>query len=131
LEFCHRLRLANTECETLRQTLALRAEAEPRLNVETLTPSAIYHLLAEYGDPALAIFALATDLERVRERVTLFRTRLRAVTPELTGNDLKCMGIRPGPQYRTILERLRDARLDGAISTRAAEEELVHRQLVE
>jgi tRNA nucleotidyltransferase (CCA-adding enzyme) len=130
LEFCHRLRLANAEIETIMQTLALRAEVEARLSGEMLAPSAIYHLLADYCDAALAIFTRATDDERVRERVTLFRTRLRAIAPEMTGNDLKRRGIPPGPPYREILERLRDARLDGLISTRAAEEELVRGYLV-
>ena len=56
------------------------------------------------------------------ERIAVFRERLRAMTPELTGNDLKHMGISPGPQYREILTQLRDARLDGIITTRAEEE---------
>jgi tRNA nucleotidyltransferase (CCA-adding enzyme) len=127
-EFCARLRLTNAEDETIMQLLALRAESEPRLAAAALAPSALYHLLAEYSDGALALFTLATDDERVRECVTLFRTRLRGIAPELTGHDLKRMGIRPGPQYRAILERLRDARLDGEISTREQEIEIVNSQ---
>jgi tRNA nucleotidyltransferase (CCA-adding enzyme) len=89
----------------------------------------LYHLLQEYSDTALAIFALATDAERARERVTLFRTRLRAIVSELTGDDLRRMGICPGPKYREILDRLRDARLDGEIASRAEEEEWVNRSI--
>jgi tRNA nucleotidyltransferase (CCA-adding enzyme) len=43
----------------------------------------------------------------------------------LTGEDLKRMGIPPGPRYRDILTRLQNARLDGAVSNRAEEENLV------
>ena len=128
-EFCHRLRLTNAEVETIMQLLALREEVEPRLTADSLAPSALYQLLQEYSDTALAIFALATDAERAREGVTLFRTRLRAIVPELTGDDLRRMGIRPGPKYREILDRLRDARLDGEIANRAEEEEWVNRSI--
>ncbi|MBM3128575.1 MAG: CBS domain-containing protein [Chloroflexi bacterium] len=126
-EFCRRLRMTNAEIEPLLQLLALRAEVEPRLAVEALAPSALYRLLADYSDTALEIFAIATDDDRARERVALFRTHLRAIAPELTGDDLRRMGIPPGPQYRDILARLRDARLDGVISTREQEVEIVNR----
>ena len=45
-----------------------------------------------------------------------------AVKSELDGHDLCALGIPSGPVYREIFRRLRDARLDGAISTRAEEE---------
>jgi tRNA nucleotidyltransferase (CCA-adding enzyme) len=129
-EFARRLRMTNAEIEPLQQLLALRAEIEPRLGVVDLAPSALYRLLEKYSDAALDLFALATDDERARERIALFRTQLRGIAPELTGDDLRRMGIPPGPQYRDILARLRDARLDGVISTRAQEEEVVRGQLV-
>ncbi len=128
-ELGQRLRLPNAEIETLRQLIALRVEVAPRLTAETLAPSALDHLLNEYTDTALAIFAIATDDARVRERVTLFRTQLRDVSPELTGEDLKRMGIPPGRHYRALLARLRDARLDGEITTRAEEERLVKQMI--
>ncbi len=124
-EFCRRLRLPNAEVETIRQTLALRDRVAAPLAAPALAPSTIYRLLVGYLDAALEIFAIATDDARIRDRVELFRTRLRAVAPELTGDDLKQMGIQPGPKYRTILARLRDARLDGKITTRAEEVGLV------
>jgi len=97
--------------------------------VDVLPRSAIYRLLEDYADAALEIFAVATDNTRVRERVGLFRTQLRTVAPALTGDDLKRMGLRPGPVYREILARLRAARLDGEITTREEEEALV-RQMI-
>src|SRR5262249_12412123 len=38
--------------------------------------------------------------------------------PLLTGHDLMQLGIKPGPLYKTILERVREAQLDGTIHTR-------------
>lgn len=120
-----RLKLPNADAAIIQQVIALRAEAAAPLAADTLAPSAIYHLLEDYKDDALAIFAIAVEDARARERIELFRTRLRGVAPELTGDDLKRMGIRPGPVYRRILTRLRDARLDGEIATREEEEKVV------
>lgn len=36
----------------------------------------------------------------------------------LTGNDLKDMGFKPGPLFKTILEALEEAQLDGRVKTR-------------
>jgi tRNA nucleotidyltransferase (CCA-adding enzyme) len=128
-EFCQRLRLSNQEIKTIMQLLALQRDVEPRLTVDSLAPSALYRLLMRYENEALALYALATDSEPVCEGVTLFRTHLRDISSELTGDDLRRMGIRPGPQYREILQALRDARLDGKISSRAEEEHIVQELL--
>jgi len=128
-ELSARLRLPNAEIATLTQLATLREQVEPQLSVDVLPRSAIYRLLEDYADAALEIFAVATDNTRVRERVGLFRTQLRTVAPALTGDDLKRMGLRPGPVYREILARLRAARLDGEITTREEEEALV-RQMI-
>ena len=132
-EFAKRLKLRNVDIETILQLLALRDEAAAPLSqpAPSVAPSAIYRLLEDYADDALVIFAIATDDARVRERVDLFRTRLRAITPELGGDDLKRMGIPTGPAYRKILAQLREARLDGEITTRAQEEKWVRSQLAE
>jgi poly(A) polymerase len=47
--------------------------------------------------------------------------------PLITGDDLKAMGIEPGPKYKEILEKVRDAQLDGVISTREEAVDLVRR----
>lgn len=128
-EFCQRLKFPNADGATLMQVLELRDEVVEPLGADALASSAIDQLLEEHSDAALAILAIATDDERVRERIELFRTQLRDVQTELTGDDLKKMGIPPGPAYKQILTRLRAARLDGEISTRAQEIEWVNQSV--
>ncbi len=123
-EFSARLRFSNTEAETLKQVVALREESKALASAR-LQPSEIYRMLSGYSDDALIIASLATDNARVCERIHAFRTRWRSVAPELTGNDLKRLGISPGPMYRDILSKLQEARLDGRISNRGQEEEFV------
>jgi tRNA nucleotidyltransferase (CCA-adding enzyme) len=60
--------------------------------------------------------------ERVKKYISLFLTRLRGVKVDLTGDDLKVMGIQPGPKYKKILAELLDAKLDGQVKNREEEE---------
>lgn len=53
--------------------------------------------------------------------------RLRWMRPFLTGEDLRAMGLRPGPAYRVILGRLREAKLAGRIRGRRDEKALAER----
>jgi tRNA nucleotidyltransferase (CCA-adding enzyme) len=46
--------------------------------------------------------------------------------PLLTGDDLHEMGIPAGPQFKTILQSIRDAQLDGKIRTREQAIEMTH-----
>lgn len=51
--------------------------------------------------------------------------------PLTTGYDLQALGIPPGPVYRQVLSRLRDAWLDGEVSTADQEQNLLHTLLVD
>jgi tRNA nucleotidyltransferase (CCA-adding enzyme) len=46
---------------------------------------------------------------------------VKAIT---TGDDLKQLGLEPGPKYKEILDRLRAAWLDGEVTTREEEYKL-------
>jgi len=50
---------------------------------------------------------------------------LQNIQSILTGDDLKQMGLPPGPRFAKILSKLRDARLDGEIATVEEERALV------
>jgi tRNA nucleotidyltransferase (CCA-adding enzyme) len=91
--------------------------------------SKIYHLLQPYPARVLAVIWLASDSRPVQERVFRYQTEWRLVEPEITGDDLKAMGLEPGPLFGDILRRLREARLNGAVSTRDEEVALVKRLL--
>jgi hypothetical protein len=51
--------------------------------------------------------------------------RYRNVRPLLRGDDLLALGIPPGKSVGEVLARLRAAKLDGEVKTRADEERLV------
>jgi tRNA nucleotidyltransferase (CCA-adding enzyme) len=47
------------------------------------------------------------------------------VKVSVTGKDLAEMGYQPGPQYREILEKVMDARLNGLVTDRDTEKEWI------
>ena len=69
----------------------------------------------------LLYLAARANSEKVRRLVSLYLTRLRAVAPLLDGDDLRMLGLDPGPMFRRIKERLLQARLDGEVSSRDEE----------
>ena len=77
----------------------------------------------------LAVGWVATGRKRAREHLLRHQTEWRLVQPELTGEDLKSLGLKPGPRFGELLTSLRDARLDGKVSSRKAEEALLRRLL--
>ena len=104
--------------------LHVLAERLTALSAPALRTSEIVRLLDESGDEARLALRVATDDWLVRQRLDLYQRRLRNVRPTITGDDLRRLGLEPGRVYRQILERLRDALLDGEITTRVQEEAL-------
>jgi tRNA nucleotidyltransferase (CCA-adding enzyme) len=72
----------------------------------------------------LLYLAARASSEQVKRSVSLYLTRLRAVTPLLDGDDLNRLGLKPGPLFGRIKDRLLQARLDGEVSSREEEEVL-------
>ncbi len=116
-----RLKVGRDDGEGLRLLPGLK-NILPQLG-KARRPSAVYRLLEPYPARTLAVAWIATDRKRLRRRLLHYQTEWRLVEPELTGDYLKAMGLKPGPLFGRLLETLRDARLDGQVSTR--EEEVV------
>jgi len=118
------LRLPKSLAQTLRDSVSLKAKLSSLANPE-LSPSSIYHLLYGYSPTAITANFIACDSAVTRQHIQLFLDRLRYVKSALTGEDLKRMGIAPGPQIKQILELLHEARLDKKVTTKEGEEKLV------
>ena len=118
------LRLPKSLAQTLRDTISLKAKL-PSLADPELSPGSIYHLLHGYSPQAVTANSLACDSPVAHQHIQLFLTKLRYVKPALTGDDLKRMGIAPGPHIKEILNLLHEARLDGKVTSKKGEVELV------
>jgi tRNA nucleotidyltransferase (CCA-adding enzyme) len=120
------LRLPKTTAQVLRDTLAIKSKIK-ELSTLGLAPSVIYDLLHGYGLTALTANSLGSGSETVAEHIELYLNVLRHINPALTGEDLKKLGVPKGPKIKEFLQRLREARLDGKVTSRKEEEGMVRR----
>jgi poly(A) polymerase len=132
-QICRRLKLSNQEShdvswlvghrDALHDANTFRLCRLKRLLAEPL----IHELLALESADAQAANQSLADVEFCQNY--LHTTPMDEINPPplITGDDLKAFGIEPGPRYKEILEIVRDAQLDGLISTREEALELVRR----
>ncbi len=72
------------------------------------------------------LLAMALSKERQKQKIiSQYLTELRKVKTILSGEDLKQMGIKPGPLYSRILKELLEERLRGHLKSREDEEKFV------
>jgi tRNA nucleotidyltransferase (CCA-adding enzyme) len=124
-----RLKLSRDTVDRLREVDWIKAHG-PALKEEQ-SASTLYNWLSPYtGDALLAVWAV--EKEQVGRQVYRFYSELRDVRTLLDGRYLiEHYGLKPGPVFGRLLNRLRDARLDGMVETREEEEALLEQLLSE
>jgi len=122
-QFLLRLNMPARLSRAMRGTLRLKTRL-PLLDAPALKPSQIYYLLTEYEPLAIQANAIATESPTVRRSLQLYLAKLRYVRTALDGEELKRLGIAPGPEMGRVLQILHKARLDGEVRTKTDEKRL-------
>jgi len=110
----------------LRDTLNLRDKVQ-ELGATELPPSSIYRLLHSYNLTAVLANLLAADSQSVKKRIENYLNHMRSVKPALSGDEITELGFKSGPRIKELLELLMEARLDGKVSTRDEEIEMMEK----
>jgi tRNA nucleotidyltransferase (CCA-adding enzyme) len=111
-----------------RDLARLRSLARSLQRAREATPSRMYRWLTEATtEVALALMAVVARPD-LRKGIGDFLGISGRIRPALRGDDLKALGIRPGPVYRDILNSLLYARLDGHVQGRDDELRFVRRR---
>ena len=88
-------------------------------------PVETYNLLSKLELETI-LLAMSISKERHKQKaISQYLTELRKAKTILTGEDLKQMGIKPGPVYSRILKGLLEERLRGHLKSREDEEKFV------
>jgi tRNA nucleotidyltransferase/poly(A) polymerase len=93
-----------------------RQQPWPKLQRILITPR-IDELLGYCEAVAKTLDATTADNDFCREKLSLPPAELNP-PPLITGDDLKALGIPPGPAYRDLLEAVRDAQLSKQTATK-------------
>jgi tRNA nucleotidyltransferase/poly(A) polymerase len=115
-----RLRLANVERQRIRWLVGNR---EALVRPAELPPHVLKPILAHAGIHELLALHSATGhdgaVRFVRDRLREWPAEALDPPPLVTGDDLKALGLTPGPRFKTILDAVRNAQLDGEVATGA------------
>lgn len=118
-KICERLRLANSEREQVRWLMRHRmALLQPEaLPLHVLKPFLAHDLIGDLLSMHRA-FGYVQGAAWCAARLDEWDADKIDPKPLLTGDDLVAIGMTPGPEFRVLLDRIRNAQLDEIISTR-------------
>jgi tRNA nucleotidyltransferase (CCA-adding enzyme) len=125
-ELVARLHIGAVDARLLEEVSHLRASLD-ELKAPAMLPSAIYRMLAPHSREARFVLSVVTESELVRERLDLYERELAIVRPQVDGDDLRSLGLPPGPIYSEILNQVHMAILDQQVSTNEEQQALLER----
>ncbi|MFH1037997.1 MAG: CCA tRNA nucleotidyltransferase [PVC group bacterium] len=124
----------NLSRQYLDQLLAGKKDAREIARVlsspDDVPPSRIFFLLQGRSPEIVLIIMSRIGSDESDRRIRTYLSGYRSAAGEVGGEDLKELGLPPGPAYKRILHELLAARLDGMVRSREEELRLAH-QLVD
>ncbi len=126
IEFCERFDEPAKTVEFILSQKELGDKALHRLSRTSQHKNSeiVAHLEELEVEGLLYIMAIARK-KHVKKAVSHYVTTLRLVEPEISGKDLVALGYTPGPQFKTMLNTLKNGCLDGTLQSREEELELL------
>ncbi len=122
LRICQRLELAPRYqrffLQDRFQADATLAWLEKQMPVEN---SVIYNKLNGFQIELILYIMAAARTKSIKRATSFFITRLRYMQPQINGQDLIDMGLKPGPVFGRVFNRVRDAKMNGEISSHQEE----------
>lgn len=136
-EICRRLKMSNDDrvrIEWLVDKHQYLCDA-PIMRASRLKPILVHpgigELLALHRADSQATGRSIAHVEFCENMLRTTPTELLNPLPLITGEELKALGIEPGPLFKKLLEAVREAQLEGTIRSREEAIELVERLLKE
>lgn len=112
----HRLNMPGSWAKAVRHTIQVR-ELEGELAKTSMSPSQLDHLLERFHADLLLSVSRLTKSWVVAQNIRNYLNGLSSDVPMLSGRDLLAIGVPEGPMLGLVLRELRDAKLNGQVST--------------
>jgi len=104
--------------------------ADKLLDRKDVTPSKIYKLLEPLSYEVIILIKAATKKSRVKKGIKDFLMIYNGIRIHVTGEDLKNLGIKPGPLFKKILLKLLYAKIDYQFKTKEEELDFLESSLI-
>jgi poly(A) polymerase len=134
---CVRLKLSNAERERIEWLVLFHQVLSDARQMKTsklkmlLVHPGIHELLELHRADALACGRSVEHVEYCRFLLNEWSQEDLNPPPLLTGHDLTRHGLEPGPAFKRLLDAIREAQLDGTVTTSKQALELIDRLLAE
>ena len=99
---------------------------QKKLPVENRT---LYELLSGLRIEMILYMMVCAGSRKIKRAISHYVTKLRYVDITISGKDLMNLGLEPGPVYRSIMQEVLNAKLNGKLATRKDELEYVQQYL--
>jgi len=126
IRFAKKFHLTGKELMSL-QGLSELADIIHKLRTPRLKPSQIYEILDPVDLEIITFIRSVTSVTIVASRIEDFLQKWRLVSLEITGNDLKHLGIKPGREMGALLHTLLLNKVDEKLKNRCDEIQLAQR----
>jgi tRNA nucleotidyltransferase (CCA-adding enzyme) len=93
----------------------------PELKRKNISPSELSNLLEPLSYEVMLILKAKYKSRILKINVEKFFIYLNGMRIHTCGEDLRCLGLNPGPRYQKILKAILDAKLDGRVCTKVEE----------
>jgi tRNA nucleotidyltransferase (CCA-adding enzyme) len=123
-----RLRLTKKQRVIIENSIALM-DQEKKIIKSNIQPSNIVFMIESFDTEAIRVAIIVNESAAFRNNLENYLNSWRHIKPCLKGGDLKKLGVTVGPAIKEYLLKIRSAKLDGLISHRHEEEEMIKRWL--
>jgi tRNA nucleotidyltransferase (CCA-adding enzyme) len=93
-------------------------------------PSELYNLLSGLSVESLLYMMSKLKNKESSRQVSFYLTQLRSIDIEVSGDDLKEMGLKPGPEFKKVFDTLRELKLNGKLKDKEAEMRYIRKNFV-
>ena len=119
-----RLNMPATWRRTIQDSIYL-GEISCQLEAPGLRNSDLVRLLDGCAEDAVVTAAAISESATVRRRLTEYLDNLRFLGVDLDGLELQSLGIPEGPELGKMLDQLKNAKLDGAVTSKEDQRQMV------
>jgi tRNA nucleotidyltransferase (CCA-adding enzyme) len=118
---CETLALGSHEQQSIVAYKRSHAAAGSALGKRGLRPSQVYTILSPFDDAVILMLRARYRAAALQKYTADYLSQYKEARTATSGEDLKTLGLAPGPGYQALLRAVLHARLDGIVRTAAQE----------
>lgn len=122
--FCEKFQWSKVYRTALRKTAEEKENILALLESEDLALSSLDKFFSVLPNETIIYIHIISDIQK-QKLIIKYLGKRKEWAATISGNDLKLLGIKPGPVFKIILDRVREAKLAGSIRSRDQEIDFV------